>query len=73
MLGHINTGGIKMSQKELNYIEDVYNHEKLIIEILKASKESVEDENYVELFENQINKHTDLIANIEKCMGDIYE
>lgn len=59
-----------MSQKELNYLEDVYNHEKLVIQILNNSKDIIDDDNYITMFENQIDKHSDLVSNLEKLMGD---
>lgn len=59
-----------MSQKELNYLEDVYNHEKLIIQILNNSKDIINDDNYITMFENQIDRHSDLVSNLEKLMGD---
>lgn len=59
-----------MSQKELNYLEDVYNHEKLVIQILNNSKDIIDDDNYLTMFEDQIDKHSDLVNNLEKLMGD---
>lgn len=59
-----------MSQKELNYLEDVYNHEKLVIQILNNSKDIINDDNYITMFENQIDRHSDLVSNLEKLMGD---
>lgn len=66
-------GGDFMSQKELNYMEDVYNHEKLVIDVLKRDRDMIDDDNYIELFNNQIDKHTDLVTNIEKYLGDACE
>ena len=66
-------GGDFKSQKELNYMEDVYNHEKLVIDVLKRDRDMIDDDNYIELFNNQIDKHTDLVANIEKYLGDACE
>lgn len=69
-IGNNISGGINMSQKELNYLEDVYNHEKLIIQILNNSKDIIDDDNYLTMFENQIDRHSDLMSNLEKLMGD---
>lgn len=66
-------GGDFMSQKELNYMEDVYNHEKLVIDVLKRDRDMIDDDNYIELFNNQIDKHIDLVTNIEKYLGDACE
>lgn len=57
-----------MSQKELNYMEDIYNHECLIISILNDTIERIDDDSYAELFEDQIEKHTDLINKISKVL-----
>ena len=47
-----------MSQKELNYMEDIYNHEKLLMDIISSSMEIIDDENYIEMFENKLNNHS---------------
>lgn len=59
-----------MSQKELNYLEDIYNHEKLVIEILNSSKDAIDDDNYITLIDNQVNMHNDLMCDLERLMGD---
>ncbi len=62
-----------MTQKELNYFEDVYNHEKLIVEILYNSMELVTDEDYVSMFDKQIEEHDTMMKKMEKFLGDIDE
>lgn len=57
-----------MSQKELNYIEDVYNHEKLIIAVLNNIRDSIDDESYDDILSDQTNEHQDQIKKIEKLM-----
>lgn len=64
-------GGDFMSQKELNYLEDVYNHEKLVIDILSSSKDVIDDDNYITLIDNQMDMHNDLVSDLEKLMGDV--
>lgn len=60
-----------MSQKELNYLEDVYNHEKLVINILTSSREVIDDDNYITLIDNQMSIHNDLVTDLDRLMGDI--
>lgn len=59
-----------MSQKELNYIEDIYNHEKSLVEILKYTIDILDDDNYIELFTDQIEKHNTMLENIECMLGE---
>lgn len=59
-----------MTQKELNYTEDLYNHEKLLIDVLNESINLVSDELYVTMFENQIKEHNSLLKKLEKLMED---
>ena len=46
-----------MSQKELLYVEDVYNHELLIMNIIADLIEQIDDEKYISLLENHLKKH----------------
>lgn len=57
-----------MSQKELNYLEDVYNHELLMIDILSKTMEEVDDDKYCALFEDQIKDHENLNKKILKLL-----
>lgn len=57
-----------MSQKELNYLEDIYNHETLIINILNATMDRIEDEKYQGLIEEHIKKHSSLSKKITKLL-----
>lgn len=60
-----------MSQKELNYFEDIYNHEKLVIDILNSSKDLIDDDNYITLIDNQVGMHNDLVSDLDRLIGDI--
>ena len=58
-----------MTQKELNYVEDFFNHEILIREILMNTHENIEDENYEKLINNHLNTHEKIINNLLKLLG----
>lgn len=62
-----------MSQKDLNYIEDIYNHEKLIVDVLYDTMERIEDEQYVNMFDKQIENYNNLMKKTEKMLGDYNE
>ena len=53
-----------MSQKELLYIEDIFNHELLTINILNEYKDLLLDDDAVKLLTEQSNRHQDIIAGI---------
>lgn len=57
-----------MTQKELNYTEDVYNHESLIISILENTMNELTDEKYVSLFEEHVDTHTTLKDDLKKLL-----
>lgn len=56
-----------MTQKELNYIEDVVNHERLIIAALENN--CIEDEKYAKKLQNQIEAHQTMIDKFMKILG----
>lgn len=55
-----------MTQKELNYIEDLYNHEKLIMDVLTKEMDCLQEKSYITLFENHLKEHTSLLKQLEK-------
>lgn len=57
-----------MSQKELNYLEDIYNHELLMINIISKSMEEVSSEEYCSLLEDQLSNHENLNKKILKLL-----
>lgn len=62
-----------MSQKDLNYIEDIYNHEKLLVDVLYDTMERIEDEQYINMFDKQIESYNNLMKKTEKMLGDYNE
>lgn len=56
-----------MTQKELNYIEDIVNHERLIIAALENN--SIEDEKCAKLLNSQIESHQTMINKFLKAIG----
>ncbi len=62
-----------MSQKELNYIEDIYNHEVLLVNVLYDTMENIDDEKYVNMFDKQIEGYNNLMKKFEKLLGDCHE
>ncbi len=57
-----------MSQKELNYLEDIYNHELLMMEIISKSMEEVSNEDYCSLLEDQLSNYESLNKKIMKLL-----
>ncbi len=57
-----------MSQKELNYLEDIYNHELLMINIISKSMEEVSNEEYCSLLEDQLSNYENLNKKILKLL-----
>lgn len=62
-----------MSQKDLNYIEDIYNHEKLLVDVLYDTMERIDDEQYINMFDKQIENYNNLMKKKEKMLGDYNE
>lgn len=56
-----------MTQKELNYIEDVVNHERLIIAALE--NHCIEDEKCSKLLNSQIEAHQTMVNKFLKAIG----
>ena len=59
-----------MSQKELLYIEDIFNHEVLTINILNEYKDLLLDDDAVKLLTEQSKRHQDIIAGILNLVED---
>lgn len=62
-----------MTQKELNYLEDIYNHEKLITDVLYNDMENNLENNYIDMFDKQVDYHDKNMKKIEKLLGGNYE
>jgi hypothetical protein len=56
-----------MTQKELNYIEDIINHERLIVRALENN--NIEDKGTSKLLSKQIDVHNNLIDNLMNILG----
>ena len=59
-----------MTQKELLYLEDAYNHEQNIIEVLNYSTEIIENEDLGDFLENEIRTHENMKNNIKKKLEE---
>ena len=59
-----------MSQKELMYVEDIYNHELLIIEMINEVLTQIDDEKFVSLFEEHLKKHESLNKKLLKMVEE---
>ena len=59
-----------MSQKELLYVEDVYNHELLIMNIIADLIKQIDDEKYISLLENHLKKHESLNKKILRLLEE---
>lgn len=68
-MSKILSGDDFMTQKELNYIEDIYNHELLMMEIISKAMEEVSNEDYCSLLEDQLSNHDNLNKKIIKLLG----
>ena len=53
-----------MTQKELLYVEDAIGHETSIIEIIKKSINSMDDEDLINILENDLKKHEDIKSKL---------
>ena len=49
-----------MTQKELLYVEDAIGHETSIIEIIKESINSMDDDDLINILETDLKKHEDI-------------
>lgn len=58
-----------MTQKELLYIEDIYNHENTIVLIIEDALKKLKDKSYNEILESHIKTHNLLIKKIEKLLS----
>ena len=59
-----------MTQKELLYLEDACMHEQVLLEVLNESKNNVEDDSFIEFFDNQISIHQDMLDDLKNLLED---
>lgn len=57
-----------MSQKELNYIEDIYNHEMLLITVIDRICDEYDDDRYASLMGECLDTHESLNKKILKLL-----
>lgn len=57
-----------MTEKELLYVEDIYNHSNLLIEIANKYVTQVKCEDYSISLKNSIKTHKLLVKKIEKLL-----
>ena len=57
-----------MTQKELLYVEDAYNHEKNIIDICNTLCNYTDDNNTIDFISKEIKKHENMKNKLYKLM-----
>ena len=57
-----------MSQKELLYVEDGINHERMVISYLNDSIEKIEDKNLKNFLQKEVKNHEKLEKNLLKVL-----
>ena len=63
-----------MTQKELLYVEDAYNHEKNIIDITNSMICEIDDETTIDFMNSEIKKHETMKNKLLKLLeGKINE
>ena len=59
-----------MTQKELLYIEDAYNHEKNIISIINETINLLEDNDLISFLEDEKEKHASTKEDLLNCLEE---
>lgn len=59
-----------MTQKELLYLEDAYNHEDITINICNDILDNLEDEDLVSFVEKEIKKHNDMLGELGSLLKE---
>ena len=63
-----------MTQKELLYVEDAVEHERIIIEIIEDMTNLLEDESLIDFISKEKKKHSSmkekLISIMEECTNE---
>ncbi len=60
-----------MTQKELLYVEDAVMHEKSIISILEESKEKLNNDDFINFMNEEINNHQTIKDNLMNLLGGL--
>ena len=59
-----------MTQKELLYMEDAYNHEKYIVSIINETINLLEDNELISFLEDEKEKHLSMKDDLLNCMEE---
>ncbi len=59
-----------MTQKELLYLEDAYNHEDITINICNDILDNLEDEDLVSFVEKEIKKHSGMLDELGSLLKE---
>ncbi len=62
-----------MTQKELLYVEDAINHEKVIIECINNIIDNLEDEDLVDYMNNELETHEKINNNFMNLLENYNE
>ena len=60
-----------MTQKELLYVEDAINHERNIIGYLETSLESLEEQEAIDFFQEEVDKHIEREEKLTTLLEDL--
>lgn len=58
-----------MTQKELLYIEDIYNHENTIIKVIEDALKRLKTREFDDILSNQLKVHNNHIKKIKKLLS----
>lgn len=61
-----------MTQKELCYIEDLYNHEVLTSQVIMNYLEQLDSKDYEDFMNKLLNNYDKLISNLKKVLEGEY-
>lgn len=57
-----------MTQKELLHVEDIFNHEKLIIKVIEEETKKLKSRDYDDILSNQVKAHNNQLKKLEKLL-----
>lgn len=60
-----------MTQKELLYMEDIFNHEQLLIGTINKITTEIDNDNYISLLSDNLKKHEALSKKILKVLEGV--
>ena len=59
-----------MTQKELLYLEDACLHEQVLLDVLNESKNNIQDDSFIEFFDNEISIHQNMLDDLKGLLED---